>query len=130
LSSSSSPPWPEPSSVVVGRGEEGREDAVRVGAAVRDVDGDAAVGRWLEGRVDAERVALALASGEGAALVGAGAEVLDAEPLGRMESAEPTGPEGVASRTRALSAAAVPPATRTAATVSAAIAPDLVTAPR
>ena len=37
---------------MVGRGEEGREDAERVGAAVRDVDGDAADGRWLEGRVD------------------------------------------------------------------------------
>lgn len=117
---------------MVGRGEEGREDAERVGAAVRDVDGDAADGRWLEGRVDAERVALALASGEGAALVDAGVEVLDSEPLGRMESAEPTeptGPEGEASRTRALSAAAVPPAARTATTVSAAIVPDLVTAP-
>ena len=92
----------------------------------------AADGRWLEGRVDAERVALALASGEGAALVDAGVEVLDSEPLGRMESAEPTeptGPEGEASRTRALSAAAVPPAARTATTVSAAIVPDLVTAP-
>lgn len=51
-------------------------------------------------------------------------------PLGTIVSAEPMGlgPDG--SRTLVLSAAAVPPATSTAATVSAAMPPVLFTPPR
>lgn len=133
---SSSPPWwPSSSSLSLDEGRGfalvdvellGREEAVRVGAEV--------------GR-DELRLAAALAEvasgegspGEGVRLAPVGepspvGSLVPAEALGRRVSADPTG-VGVdeASRTRALSAAAVPPATSTAATVSAARAPDLVT---
>jgi len=51
-------------------------------------------------------------------------------PLGTIVSAEPMGLGPVGSRTLVLSAAAVPPATSTAATVSAAMPPVLFTPPR